>query len=50
MSGSHSFVITLSNNVTEKEGIRYLVKNHTGFFEINQVSKKEILDIYGHLI
>lgn len=47
MSGSHSFVITLSNNVTEKEGIRYLVENHTGFFEINQISKKEILDIFG---
>lgn len=43
MSRKHSFVITLSNNNTEKEGINYLLQNHTGFFQIDRESKKEIL-------
>jgi len=45
MSRKHSFVLTLSNNVTEKEGINYLMQNHTGFFNVNTDTKKIILDL-----
>ena len=45
MSRKHSFVLTLSNNVTEKEGVNYLIENHTGFFKINLATKKELLDL-----
>ena len=44
MSRKHSFVLTLSNNVTEKEGINYLIQNHPGFFKIDLITKKELLD------
>ncbi len=43
MSRKHSFVITLSNNITEKEGVNYLIENHTGFFKITRETKKELL-------
>ena len=45
MSRKHSFVLTLSNNATEKEGVNYLIENHTGFFKIDLVTKKELLDL-----
>ncbi len=45
MSRKHSFVLTLSNNVTEKEGVNYLIENHTGFFKITLETKKELLDL-----
>lgn len=45
MSRSHSFVITLSNNITEKEGVKHLIENQKGFFEVNKASKKEILSL-----
>ncbi len=45
MSSKHSFVLTLSNNVTEKEGINYIIENHTGFFKIDLTTKKELLDL-----
>lgn len=45
MSRKHSFTLTLSNNVTEKEGINYLIENHTGFFKIDLSTKKELLDL-----
>ena len=45
MSRKHSFVLTLSNNVTEKEGINYLIENYTGFFKIDLATKKELLDL-----
>lgn len=45
MSRKHSFVITLSNNNTEKEGISFLINNYTGFFEATKESKKEILKL-----
>lgn len=44
MSRKNSFVLTLSNNVTEKEGVNYLIENHTGFFKIDLTTKKELLD------
>lgn len=45
MSRKHSFKLTLSNNVTEKEGIIYLIEEQTGFFKIDKEMKKELLDI-----
>ncbi len=45
MSRKHSFVLTLSNNVTEKEGVNYLIENHTGFFKIDFNTKRELLDL-----
>ena len=45
MSRKHSFVITLSNNKTEKEGVLYLLENHVGFYETTKESKKEILSL-----
>lgn len=44
MSRKHSFKLTLSNNVTEKEGINYLVDKQTGFFKIDKEMKRELLD------
>jgi hypothetical protein len=44
MSRKHSFLITISNNITEKEGVNYLIDNYTGFFKINRETKKELLD------
>ena len=45
MSRKHSFTLTLSNNVTEKEGVIYLLNNYTGFFKIDLEIKKELLDL-----
>ena len=45
MSRKHSFVLTLSNNVTEKEGINFHIENYTGFFKIDLATKKELLDL-----
>jgi len=45
MSRKHSFILTLSNNITEKEGVNYLIENHTGFFKIDLSTKKKILDL-----
>ena len=45
MSRKHSFVITVSNNITEKEGVNFLIENYTGFFKIDLVTKKELLDL-----
>ncbi len=45
MSRKHSFTLTLSNNVTEKEGVLYLLENYTGFFKIDLETKKELLDL-----
>lgn len=46
MSRKHSFKITLSNNRTEKEGIQYLLTNHSGFFQVDLGTKKELLSIF----
>ena len=45
MSRKHSFILTLSNNITEKEGVNYIIENHTGFFKIDLSTKKELLDL-----
>ena len=45
MSSKRSFTLTLSNNITEKEGILFLLNNHSGFFQIDLATKKELLDI-----
>ncbi|WP_412559473.1 hypothetical protein [Winogradskyella sp. MIT101101] len=47
MSRKHSFKLTLSNNVTEKQGINYLIEEHTGFFKIDKETKKLLLDKVG---
>lgn len=44
MSRKHSFKLTLSNNVTEKQGINYLIEEETGFFKLDKEMKKELLD------
>lgn len=44
MSRKHSFKLTLSNNVTEKQGINYLIEEQSGFFKIDKEMKKELLD------
>ena len=45
MSSKHSFTITLANNKTEKEGIKYLIDNQKGFFEVDKDAKKQILSL-----
>ena len=45
MSRKQSFVLALSNNVTEKEGVNYLIEKHTGFFKIDLLMKKKLLDL-----
>ena len=45
MSRKHSFVLTLSNNITEKEGVNFLIENYTGFFKVDLATKKELLDL-----
>jgi hypothetical protein len=45
MSRKHSFVLTLKNNVTEKEGVNYIFENYTGFFKIDLDKKKQLLDL-----
>lgn len=45
MSRKHSFVITVSNNITEKEGVNFLLENYTGFFKVDLHTKKELLDL-----
>ena len=45
MSRKHSFVITVSNNITEKEGVNFLLENYTGFFKIDLHTKKQLLDL-----
>jgi len=44
MSRKHSFKLTLSNNVTEKQGINFLIEKETGFFKIDKEMKKDLLD------
>jgi hypothetical protein len=45
MSRKHSFILTLKNNVTEKEGVNYIFENYTGFFKIDLEIKKQLLDL-----
>ncbi|CAN5592278.1 hypothetical protein BH10ACI3_BH10ACI3_04870 [soil metagenome] len=47
MAKAHSFVITISNNKTEKEGIDYLIENETGFFFVESATRKLILEFLG---
>lgn len=48
MMPDHSFTITLSNNRTEKEGIEYLKAHETGFFYVDNITRKRILDLLGY--
>ena len=40
-----SFTITVSNNRTEKAGIDYLTANTTGFFYVDNPTRKRILEL-----
>lgn len=40
-----SFTITLANNRTEKAGIEYLMANATGFFYVDNATRKRILEL-----
>ena len=42
-----SFTITVSNNRTEKAGIDYLTSNATGFFYVDNPTRKRILELLG---
>ena len=42
-----SFTITLSNNKTEKAGIDYLTANTTGYFYVDNTTRKRILELLG---
>ncbi|MBL8185303.1 MAG: hypothetical protein JNK51_10295 [Blastocatellia bacterium] len=42
-----SFTITLANNRTEKVGIEYLTANTTGYFYVDNVTRKRILELLG---
>ena len=48
MARAHTFVITISNNKTEKEGIDYLIENETGFFYVDSATRKLILEFLGY--
>jgi hypothetical protein len=45
MSNTKSFKITISNNITEKEGITYLLNKHLGYFKVDLDTKKRLLDM-----
>ncbi len=45
MARAHSFVITVSNNKTEKEGIDYLTAHATGFFYVDSDARQQILEL-----
>jgi hypothetical protein len=47
MARAHSFVITISNNKTEKEGIDYLSAHATGFFYVDRATRQLILELLG---
>jgi hypothetical protein len=44
MSREHSFKLTISNNITEKQGVNYLIEEQTGFFKLDKDMKKDLLD------
>lgn len=45
MAKAHSFVITVSNNKTEKEGIDYLTANASGYFYVDRQTRQHILTL-----
>jgi hypothetical protein len=45
MSTAKSFKITISNNLTEKEGIKYLLDKQSGYFKVDLDTKKSLLDM-----
>ena len=44
MASDQSYKITLSNNNTEKQGIKYVTENDSTLFEVDKETKKQILD------
>lgn len=47
MAYDHSYTITLNNNVSEKEAIRYLLKPDFNFLNPDKESRKKILELVG---
>lgn len=47
MALAHSYKITLKNNNTEKEAIRFLIESDPSFIEPDKSSRKEILKYFG---
>lgn len=47
MASELSYKITISNNLTEKEGIKILKENDKSVFEVDSEVKKEILRYFG---
>lgn len=47
MAHTHSYTITLDNNVSEKEAINYLLKTDLNFINPDKESRKRILELIG---
>lgn len=47
MAYSHSYTITLDNNISEKEAINYLLKTDLNFINPDKDSRKRILELIG---
>ncbi len=47
MASEYSYTITLENNKSEKEAIRYLVESDKNFINPNKESRKLIMEILG---
>lgn len=43
MASWHSYTITLSNNNTEKQGIKFVTDHDSSIFEVDKETKKKIL-------
>lgn len=47
MAKAHSFVITLSNNKTEKEGMEFVMETSSDLFHPDSIGRKELLKVLG---
>lgn len=47
MAYDHSYIITRKNNITEKQGIRYILEQDSRFIEIDLKSKREVMEALG---
>lgn len=47
MAKAHSFIITLSNNRTESEGLEFVLRSSPDLFLPNSIGRKRLLQILG---
>lgn len=47
MASEHSYTITLKNNISEKEGIQFLIDSNKNFINPDKESRKIIMNIMG---